>query len=197
MFSLSQLSPGQQKLAMFGIPAVGVLAVIAKLRTPAPTKTPAPAPTGSIPTISTDAIGADQLSAYENQISGVLTHLGTVQAHILDQIGHLQHPPPPAVTPPITNVPGTFHPLPYPYPRPTPIAEAPAPPPPAPAQTSYTIVSGDTLWAIASRFYGDGGQWGRIYDANAATLDAAAQAHGRASSDTGHWIYPGTTVVIP
>jgi nucleoid-associated protein YgaU len=34
-----------------------------------------------------------------------------------------------------------------------------------PAQT-YLTQSGDTLWAIAERFYGDGNQWQRIYDAN-------------------------------
>jgi len=30
----------------------------------------------------------------------------------------------------------------------------------------YTVVSGDTLWGIASRFYGSGLQWQRIYQAN-------------------------------
>ena len=31
---------------------------------------------------------------------------------------------------------------------------------------SYAVVSGDTLWGIARRFYGDGNQWRRIYSAN-------------------------------
>lgn len=32
--------------------------------------------------------------------------------------------------------------------------------------TRYTIVSGDTLWGIAKRFYGDGSLWRIIWDAN-------------------------------
>jgi nucleoid-associated protein YgaU len=30
----------------------------------------------------------------------------------------------------------------------------------------YTVVSGDTLSAIAQRFYGDGNQWPRLFEAN-------------------------------
>lgn len=46
-----------------------------------------------------------------------------------------------------------------------PVAE-PEPAPAAPAAQTYTIESGDTLWAIAERFYGDGNQYQRIADAN-------------------------------
>jgi LysM repeat protein len=42
----------------------------------------------------------------------------------------------------------------------------PAAPPPPPAQRIYTVVSGDTLWAIAERFYGDGSQYPKIASAN-------------------------------
>jgi nucleoid-associated protein YgaU len=42
---------------------------------------------------------------------------------------------------------------------------APAPEPP-PAPRTYTVESGDTLWAIAERFYGDGNQYQRIADAS-------------------------------
>lgn len=58
----------------------------------------------------------------------------------------------------------------------------PGPPPPAPgtnlppaapplpaAPRRYTVVSGDTLWGIAVRFYGDGNQWRRIADTNRIT----------------------------
>lgn len=31
---------------------------------------------------------------------------------------------------------------------------------------NHTVVSGDSLWAIAKRNYGDGGKWKAIYDAN-------------------------------
>lgn len=37
----------------------------------------------------------------------------------------------------------------------------------APASRTYTVRRGDTLWAIAEAFYGDGRKWGRIATANA------------------------------
>ncbi|KKL51165.1 hypothetical protein LCGC14_2298240 [marine sediment metagenome] len=37
---------------------------------------------------------------------------------------------------------------------------------PKPEPRTYTVKGGDNLWKIASRFYGDGRQWQRIYDAN-------------------------------
>jgi nucleoid-associated protein YgaU len=43
---------------------------------------------------------------------------------------------------------------------------APAAPTEAPAKRIYTVVSGDTLWAIAARFYGDGSQYPKIASAN-------------------------------
>lgn len=55
-----------------------------------------------------------------------------------------------------------------------PVAEAvaePAPtaaaePEPEPAARTYTVESGDTLWAIAERFYGDGNRYQAIADAS-------------------------------
>jgi LysM repeat protein len=44
--------------------------------------------------------------------------------------------------------------------------QPPAAPPEAPAKRIYTVVSGDTLWAIAERFYGDGSQYPKIASAN-------------------------------
>jgi nucleoid-associated protein YgaU len=44
--------------------------------------------------------------------------------------------------------------------------EAPAAPTEAPEKRIYTVVSGDTLWAIAARFYGDGSQYSKIASAN-------------------------------
>ena len=44
--------------------------------------------------------------------------------------------------------------------------QAPAAPTEAPAKRIYTVVSGDTLWAIAERFYGDGSQYPKIASAN-------------------------------
>ena len=47
-------------------------------------------------------------------------------------------------------------------------AEQPAPPPPAPEPEvrTYTVESGDTLWAISERFYGDGSRYQQIADAS-------------------------------
>jgi nucleoid-associated protein YgaU len=30
----------------------------------------------------------------------------------------------------------------------------------------YTVQSGDSLWAISERFYGNGNEWHKIYEAN-------------------------------
>ena len=51
--------------------------------------------------------------------------------------------------------------------KPAPAAEpAPPPPPPPAAPRTYTVVSGDTLWAIAERFYGDGSKYQKIATAS-------------------------------
>lgn len=70
---------------------------------------------------------------------------------------------------------------------------------PATKSSSYTIKSGDTLWAIAamSKHYGDGSKWQKIYSANKEIIEATAKKHGRSSSQNGHWIYPGVTLTIP
>lgn len=63
---------------------------------------------------------------------------------------------------------------------------SPAPlPPPAPPQRTYTIVSGDTLWAIAKRYYGNGALYTKIYEANKSIIKNP------------NLIYPGQKVVIP
>lgn len=62
---------------------------------------------------------------------------------------------------------------------------------------SYTIKGSDTLWAIATRYYGNGTQYMKIYNANKNTIESAAKAHGFSSSQNGHWIWAGTTLTIP
>jgi nucleoid-associated protein YgaU len=47
-----------------------------------------------------------------------------------------------------------------------PAAEAAPEPAPEPAARTYTVESGDTLWAIAERFYGDGNKYQMIADAS-------------------------------
>lgn len=86
---------------------------------------------------------------------------------------------------------------------PKPPAVPPKPVPPKPAtQRTYSIVAGDTLQKVSSRFYGTNNRWITVYNANAGALEAAARAHGKASSRgptgvVGWWIYPGTRLVIP
>jgi LysM domain len=60
--------------------------------------------------------------------------------------------------------------------------EAAPEPAPEPART-YTVISGDTLWAIAERFYGDGNKYQVIADAS-----------GVSNPDL---IYPGQVLTIP
>ncbi len=54
---------------------------------------------------------------------------------------------------------------------------------PAAAPRTYTVVSGDTLWAISERFYGDGNRYQQIADAS-----------GIANPDL---IHPGQVLTIP
>ena len=63
------------------------------------------------------------------------------------------------------------------------VSEAAPEPAPEPAARTYTVVSGDTLWAIAERFYGDGNKYQVIADAS-----------GVANPDL---IYPGQELTIP
>lgn len=64
-------------------------------------------------------------------------------------------------------------------------------------QSSYTIQSGDCLYNIAKAAYGDGSKWTVIYEANKSAIEEAAKSHGKSSSSNGHWIWPGTELVIP
>ncbi len=88
-------------------------------------------------------------------------------------------PPPPAPEAAAPEVaPAAEEPAPAPEPQP-----APPPPAPEPAARTYTVVSGDTLWAIAERFYGDGSKYQQIADAS-----------GIANPDL---IQPGQVLTIP
>lgn len=62
---------------------------------------------------------------------------------------------------------------------------------------TYTVKSGDCLWNIAKKFYGNGAKYTVIYNANKDAIEEDAQKHGRASSSKGHWIYPGLKLTIP
>jgi nucleoid-associated protein YgaU len=70
-----------------------------------------------------------------------------------------------------------------PAPEPEAAPPPPPPPPPPPAPRTSTVVSGDTLWAIAERFYGDGSKYQRIADAS-----------GISNPDL---LHPGQVLTIP
>jgi nucleoid-associated protein YgaU len=57
---------------------------------------------------------------------------------------------------------------------------------PAAASQSYVVQPGDSLWAIATSFYGNGGLWPVIYNANTAVIGGNP-----------HLIYPNQTLTIP
>ncbi|SOX55124.1 LysM peptidoglycan-binding domain-containing protein [Mycobacterium ahvazicum] len=81
-------------------------------------------------------------------------------------------PPPPApAAEPADTTTDTSEPVAEPAPEPMsgPVGGVPEPAgeaPPEPAPRTYTVVSGDTLWAIAERFYGDGSKYQVIADAS-------------------------------
>lgn len=61
---------------------------------------------------------------------------------------------------------------------------------------SYTVKSGDTLWAIAKQHLGAGVKYAEIYSDNKETIESTAKSHGKSGSDNGHWIWPGEVLQI-
>jgi LysM repeat protein len=53
------------------------------------------------------------------------------------------------------------------------------------ADRIYTVASGDSLWNIAKKYYGDGSQYNKIYNANKDKISSPSL------------IYPGQVLVIP
>ena len=63
--------------------------------------------------------------------------------------------------------------------------------------SEHTVKSGDCLWNIAKQYLGSGAKWKTIYEANKSVIEATAKKYGKSSSSNGHWIYPGTKLIIP
>lgn len=61
----------------------------------------------------------------------------------------------------------------------------------------YVVQTGDTLWDISKKFYGNPGRYPEIYAANASEIEADAKRHGKANSNEGYWIWPGLQLTIP
>lgn len=60
----------------------------------------------------------------------------------------------------------------------------------------YSVVFGDTLSSISQSVLGDAKLYTVVFDQNSEQLDATATAHGFANSESGHWIFAGTTLSI-
>ena len=58
-------------------------------------------------------------------------------------------------------------------------------PAPEPEFTFYTIVKGDSLWKIASKFYGNGAKWEVLFEENREVIQNA------------DLIYPGQVIRVP
>lgn len=74
----------------------------------------------------------------------------------------------------------------------TPVAPQPTNTAPAGSYFSYTVVSGDTLWALAGRYLGDPTRWPEIWDAN----KNRPEPGGRTFTNP-NLIFPGWTLLIP
>lgn len=68
---------------------------------------------------------------------------------------------------------------------PPPARSAPTSPAPKQQNKTYTVVRGDCLWNIAKKFYGNGSQYTKIYNAN------------RDKIRNPNLIYPGQVLTIP
>ncbi|ANB55794.1 lysM domain protein [Anoxybacillus sp. B7M1] len=59
---------------------------------------------------------------------------------------------------------------------------------------TYTVKKGDTLWALARKFYNDSSQLKKLWEAN---KDMLIKRDKRNIKQPGHWIYPGQVLKIP
>lgn len=165
----------QQTLMWAGAAGVVILALVNASRGQRPA-----ADDDSVPTLDTSR------TDFYNELQ---PELEAIQDR-LEQLGDR-----PTATTPVTPTPGTPT-TPVKAPTPPPVKTGPKPPTKGPKVETYMIRKGDTLTKIARQFKVPGGV-ARLYYANRHTLHAAAVKAGRKNSGNGHWIYPGTRIVIP
>lgn len=72
-------------------------------------------------------------------------------------------------------------------------AKEPARPGTPPPAKTHTVARGDSLWAIAKKYYGDGSRYPEIYNANKAIIDGRNKGTGNPK----YTIYPGQVFAIP
>lgn len=72
-------------------------------------------------------------------------------------------------------------------------AKEPARPGTPPPAKTHTVARGDSLWAIAKKYYGDGSRYPEIYNANKVIIDGRNKGTGNPK----YTIYPGQVFTIP
>ncbi|GAB2558167.1 LysM peptidoglycan-binding domain-containing protein [Gracilibacillus alcaliphilus] len=73
------------------------------------------------------------------------------------------------------------------------VPKKPKRPNPKPKPRTHTVKSGDTLWDLARKYYGNSLEWRKIWNANKAMM---VKRDKRNLKQPGHWIYPGQRLVI-
>lgn len=138
-----------------------------------------------------DYLNGNPLTAAERQIiNQVLQQSGEPPEGVLPVISAPVPPPkskPPTGTPIHKPKPKPKPPAHKPEPKPAPVHHvAPKPKPKPPAHKTYTVRSGDSLYSIASHYYGNGNEYEKIYKANKSTI-----------GNNPSLIKPGQKLVIP
>ncbi|MEN1969028.1 LysM peptidoglycan-binding domain-containing protein [Lentibacillus sp. N15] len=63
-----------------------------------------------------------------------------------------------------------------------------------PKAKTHKVKSGDTLWHLAKRYYGNSLKWRKIWNANKSMM---IKRDRRNIKQPGHWIFPGQVLKIP
>lgn len=134
-------------------------------------------------------------SAIRKYIAGIAPSI-TERALIGIALTRFGSPPQPL---PPTEEPGPAPIIPKPPGSSPPVKPPPAPPKPPPVSKPhvryYTVVSGDNLWNISKKYYGNGALYGRIFNANRYGIRRADGTKGMIKIPS--LIYPKWRLIIP